>query len=181
MADMKIGIIGAGGRMGRACIRQVADTDGCAVVAASDMAGSALIGQDAGDVAGSGPLGVAVSEDAAAVIAAADAIIEFTLPEPTVSHVALTAEAGVAHIIGTTGMEAAQEDALKAAGEKSVIMHAPNMSLAVNLLFALTKQVAATLNDDFDIEIFEMHHKHKIDAPSGTAVGMGRAAAEGRG
>ena len=181
MADMKIGIIGAGGRMGQACIRQVTDTVGCAVIAASDIAGSALIGQDAGDVAGSGPLGVAVSEDAAAVIAASDAIIEFTLPEPTVSHVALTAEAGVAHIIGTTGMDAAQEDALKAAGEKSVIMHAPNMSLAVNLLFALTKQVAATLNDDFDIEIFEMHHKHKIDAPSGTAVGMGRAAAEGRG
>ena len=181
MADMKIGIIGAGGRMGQACIRQVTDTDGCAVIAASDIAGSALIGQDAGDAAGSGPLGVAVSEDAAAVIAASDAVIEFTLPEPTVSHVALTAEAGVAHIIGTTGMGAAQEDALKAAGEKSVIMHAPNMSLAVNLLFALTKQVAATLNDDFDIEIFEMHHKHKIDAPSGTAVGMGRAAAEGRG
>jgi len=78
-------------------------------------------------------------------------------------------------------MEAAQEAALKAAGDKTVIMHAPNMSLAVNLLFALTKQVAATLDDDFDIEIFEMHHKHKVDAPSGTAVGMGRAAAEGRG
>lgn len=181
MADMKIGIIGAGGRMGQACIRQVTDTDGCAVVAASDMAGSALIGQDAGTAAGAGALGVAVTDDAAAVIAASDAIIEFTLPEPTVNHVALTAEAGVAHIIGTTGMDAAQENALKAAGEKTVVMHAPNMSLAVNLLFALTKQVAATLNDDFDIEIFEMHHKHKVDAPSGTAVGMGRAAAEGRG
>lgn len=181
MADMKIGIIGAGGRMGQACIRQVTDTEGCTVVAASDMAGSALIGQDAGDAAGAGTLNVAVSDDAATVVAASDAVIEFTLPEPTVSHVALTAEAGVAHIIGTTGMDAAQEDALKAAGEKTVVMHAPNMSLAVNLLFALTKQVAATLNDDFDIEIFEMHHKHKVDAPSGTAVGMGRAAAEGRG
>lgn len=181
MADMKIGIIGAGGRMGQACIRQVTDTDGCAVVAASDMAGSTLIGQDAGTAAGAGALGVAVTDDAAAVIAASDAIIEFTLPEPTVNHVALTAEAGVAHIIGTTGMDATQENALKAAGEKTVVMHAPNMSLAVNLLFALTKQVAATLNDDFDIEIFEMHHKHKVDAPSGTAVGMGRAAAEGRG
>ena len=181
MADMKIGIIGAGGRMGQACIREVTDTDGCTVVAASDVAGAPLIGQDAGDAAGAGNLGVAVTDDAAAVVAASDAVIEFTLPEPTVDHIALTAEAGVAHIIGTTGMEAAQEDALKAAGEKTVIMHAPNMSLAVNLLFALTKQVAATLNDDFDIEIFEMHHKHKVDAPSGTAVGMGRAAAEGRG
>ena len=181
MADMKIGIIGAGGRMGQACIRQVTETDGCAVVAASDIAGSPLIGNDAGDAAGAGTLGVAVTDDAAAVIGASDAVIEFTLPEPTVEHVAMTAEAGVAHIIGTTGMTADQEDALKAAGEKTVVMHAPNMSLAVNLLFALTKQVAATLNDDFDIEIFEMHHKHKVDAPSGTAVGMGRAAAEGRG
>jgi 4-hydroxy-tetrahydrodipicolinate reductase len=181
MADMKIGIIGAGGRMGQACIRQVTDTDGCEIVAASDVAGADLIGRDAGEAAGTGTLGVAVTDDAAAVVAASDAVIEFTLPGPTVDHVALTAEAGVAHIIGTTGMEAAQEAALKKAGEKTVIMHAPNMSLAVNLLFALTKQVAATLNDDFDIEIFEMHHKHKVDAPSGTAVGMGRAAAEGRG
>ena len=158
MADRKIGIIGAGGRMGQACIRQVTDTDGCIVVAASDVSGSPLIGQDAGDAAGAGSLGIAVTDDAAAVVAASDAVIEFTLPEPTVDHVALTAAAGVAHIIGTTGMEAAQEAALKAAGEKTVIMHAPNMSLAVNLLFALTKQVAATLNDEFDIEIFEMHH-----------------------
>lgn len=181
MADRKIGIIGAGGRMGQACIRQVTGTDGCMIVAASDIAGSALIGKDAGDAAGAGNLGVAVTDDAAAVVAASDAIIEFTLPEPTVEHVALTADAGVAHIIGTTGMTGNQEAALKTAGEKTVIMHAPNMSLAVNLFFALTKQVAATLNDDFDIEIFEMHHKHKVDAPSGTAVGLGRAAAEGRG
>ena len=180
MADMKIGIIGAGGRMGQACIRQVTETEGCSVIAASDMSGSPLIGQDAGEAAGAGNLGVAVTDDAAGVIAASDAVIEFTLPEPTVGHVALTAEAGVAHIIGTTSMTADQEAALKAAGEKTVVMHAPNMSLAVNLLFALTKQVATTLNDDFDIEIFEMHHKHKVDAPSGTAVGLGRAAAEGR-
>ena len=181
MADMKIGIIGAGGRMGQAVIRQVTETDGCAVAAASDAPDSPLIGRDAGEAAGAGALGIAISDDAAAVIAASDTVIEFTLPGPTIDHVALTAAAGVAHIIGTTGMEPDQEAALRAAGEKTVVMHAPNMSLAVNLLFALTKQVAATLNEDFDIEIFEMHHKHKIDAPSGTAVGLGRAAAEGRG
>ena len=181
MTDMKIGIIGAGGRMGQACIRQVTDTAGCTIVAASDISGSTLIGRDAGAAASAGILGVDITDDAAAVAAASDAVIEFTLPGPTIEHVALTAEAGVAHIIGTTGMEAAQEAALKSASEKTVIMHAPNMSLAVNLLFALTKQVATTLNDDFDIEIFEMHHKHKVDAPSGTAVAMGRAAAEGRG
>ena len=107
MADMKIGIIGAGGRMGQACIRQVTETDGCDIVAASDVAGADLIGQDVGEAAGAGTLGVAVTDDAAAVVAASDAVIEFTLPGPTVDHVALTAEAGVAHIIGTTGMEAA--------------------------------------------------------------------------
>jgi len=180
MADMKIGIIGAGGRMGQACIRQVTDTEGCTVVAAADAPGANTIGQDAGEIAGAGRLDVAVTDDAAAVVAASDTVIEFTLPGPTVEHVALTAEAGVAHIIGTTGLEPDQEEALKAAGEKTVVMHAPNMSLAVNLLFALTQQVAATLNEDFDIEIVEMHHKHKVDAPSGTAVGLGRAAAEGR-
>ena len=125
MADMKIGIIGAGGRMGQACSHQILETDGCAVVAASDISGSPLIGQDAGDAAGAGTLGVAVTDDGAAVIAASDTIIEFTLPKPTIEHVALTVDAGVAHIIGTTGMTVEQEAALKAAGEKTVIMHAP--------------------------------------------------------
>ena len=181
MADMKIGIIGAGGRMGQACIRQVTETDGCMITAASDISGSSLIGGDAGEAAGVGALGIAITDDASEVISAADAIIEFTLPEPTVEHVAMTSNAGVAHIIGTTGTTVEQEEILKEAGEKTVIMHAPNMSLAVNLLFALTKQVAKVLDEDFDIEIFEMHHKHKVDAPSGTAVAMGRAAAIGRG
>jgi 4-hydroxy-tetrahydrodipicolinate reductase len=181
MVDMKIGIIGAGGRMGQACIRQVTETDGCVVVAAADLSGSPLIGVDAGETAGAGTLGVAVTDDPEAVIAVADTIIEFTLPGPSVEHAGLTAEAGVAHIIGTTGTTAEQDDALRVAGEKTVIMHAPNMSLAVNLLFSLTKQVSSALNDDFDIEIFEMHHKHKVDAPSGTAVALGGAAALGRG
>jgi 4-hydroxy-tetrahydrodipicolinate reductase len=180
MADKKIGVIGAGGRMGQACIRQVNETDGCVIVAASDVSGASMVGIDAGEAAGVGRLGVNVTDDTEALIAASDAVIEFTLPEPTVGHAALTAEAGVSHIIGTTGMTGDQEAALRSAGERTVIMHAPNMSLAVNLCFALTKQVAAALNDDFDIEIFEMHHKHKVDSPSGTAVGLGRAAAEGR-
>ncbi|MEX2455379.1 MAG: 4-hydroxy-tetrahydrodipicolinate reductase [Rhodospirillaceae bacterium] len=181
MADLRIGIIGAGGRMGQANIRQATETAGCVVVAASDVPGSPLIGRDAGEVSGIGALGVAISGDAAAVIEASDAVIEFTLPGPTVDHAEMTAAKGVAHVIGTTGLDARQELRLRAAGERTAIMHAPNMSLAVNLLFALTKQVARTLDDDFDIEIFEMHHKHKVDAPSGTAVGLGRAAAEGRG
>jgi len=180
MAELKIGIIGASGRMGQANIRQVIHTDDCILVAASDMPGTSQIGQDAGETAGKGIIGVEITDDPNAVIAASDAVIEFTLPNATTKHAQLTAEARVAHIIGTTGLNIEQEEQLKAAGEKTVIMHAPNMSLAVNLLIALTKQVANTLNDDFDIEIFEMHHKHKVDAPSGTAVGLGQAAAEGR-
>ncbi len=180
MAELKIGIIGAGGRMGQANIRQVIDTDDCILVAASDMPGTPQIGRDAGETAGKGIIGVEISDDTSAVIAASDAVIEFTLPNATVEHAQVSAEARVAHIIGTTGLNLEQEQQLKAAGDKTVIMHAPNMSLAVNLLIALTKQVARTLDDDFDIEIFEMHHKHKVDAPSGTAISLGQAAAEGR-
>lgn len=181
MSDLKIGVIGAGGRMGGAIVRQVTETDGCAVVSASDAAGAPAIGRDAGESAGIEALGVAIGDDVSAVIAAADAVIEFTLPGPTIEHAALTAEAGVAHVIGTTGLDAAGEAALRQAGERATVVHAPNMSLAVNVLFALTKQVAGMLDDQFDIEIVEMHHKHKVDAPSGTALGLGRAAAEGRG
>ena len=177
---MKIGIIGAGGRMGQASIRQVMQTPGCTVAAASDAPGSPAVGRDAGEVAGVGALGLEVAGNAAAVFAASEAVIEFTLPGPTVAHAAIAAEAGVPHIVGTTGLDAAQEEMLRAAGENTVVMHAPNMSLAVNLLFALTRQVAAKLDDSFDVEIVEMHHRHKVDAPSGTAVGLGRAAAAGR-
>lgn len=177
---MKIGIIGAGGRMGQASIRQIMETPGCTVSAACDAPGSPLAGRDAGEAAGVGALGLEVGGDAAAVFAASEAVIEFTLPGPTVAHAAIAAEAGVPHIVGTTGLDAAQEEMLRAAGESTVVMHAPNMSLAVNLLFALTRQVAAKLDDSFDIEIVEMHHRHKVDAPSGTAVGLGRAAAAGR-
>ena len=180
MAELRIGIIGASGRMGQANIHQVIDTDNCILVAASDMPGTSQIGRDAGETAGKGAIGVEITDDPSAVMAASDAVIEFTLPDVTAKHAQLAAEARVAHIVGTTGLNIEQEEQLKAAGEKTVVMHAPNMSLAVNLLIALTKQVASTLNDDFDIEIFEMHHKHKVDAPSGTAVGLGRAAAEGR-
>ena len=181
MADMRIGLIGAGGRMGQAIIRQIALTEGCRIAAACDTPGSGAVGRDAGAVAGIDPAGVEISDSAEAVFADADAVIEFTLPEPTARHAALAAESGIPHIIGTTGLDAAQSRILRQAGEKTVVMHAPNMSLAVNLLFALTRQVAGALDDAFDIEIVEMHHRHKVDAPSGTAVGLGEAAAAGRG
>lgn len=180
MADMKIGVVGAAGRMGGTVIRQASETDGCTVVAAGEVAGSIAVGRDAGELAGMGTLGVAVTDQAEALFAEADAVIEFSTPEATVSHAAMAEAAGCIHIIGTTGLDADQEAALRAAGGKIAIVHAPNMSLAVNILMSLTRQVAALLDDDFDIEIVEMHHRHKVDAPSGTALGLGRAAAKGR-
>jgi 4-hydroxy-tetrahydrodipicolinate reductase len=180
MADLKIGVMGAGGRMGGAVIRQVADTPGCVVAAACEGQASTALGRDAGELAGIGRIGVAIGADAAAAIAASDAIIEFSVPAATVAHAKLAAANGVAHVIGTTGLDAAAQKALAEAAHDCAIVHAPNMSLAVNLLFALTRQVAATLDAEFDIEIVEMHHRHKVDAPSGTALELGRRAADGR-
>ena len=181
MVDLKIGIVGAAGRMGGAVVRQVAETDGCAVVAASEIAGSTAIGRDAGELAGIGSLGIEVTDDVAAMFGRVDAVIEFSAPKSTVAHAADATAAGCIHVIGTTGLDSGQEAALRDAGKKAPIVYAPNMSLAVNILFALTRQVAKMLDDDFDIEIVEMHHRHKVDAPSGTALGLGRAAATGRG
>jgi len=180
MADMKIGVVGAGGRMGGAVVRQVTETDGCAVFAACDRLGTPAIGRDAGEVAGIDALGVEIGSDPAALFGVVDAVIEFSAPDSTTENAERAASAGCIHVIGTTGLTADQELVLQKAGEKTAIVYAPNMSLAVNILFALTRQVAAMLDDDFDIEIVEMHHRHKVDAPSGTALGLGRAAAEGR-
>lgn len=181
MADLRIGVVGAAGRMGGTVVRQVTETAGCVVAAASEIAGSDAIGRDAGTLAGIAPLGVEVGDDAAAMFGRVDAVIEFSAPDATAAHAADAAAAGCIHVIGTTGLAAAQDAALREAAKKTAIVYAPNMSLAVNILFALTRQVAGMLDDDFDIEIVEMHHRHKVDAPSGTALGLGRAAAAGRG
>ncbi len=181
MADLKIGVVGASGRMGGAVIRQVTETDGCVVSAASERPESDAIGKDAGEVAGCGNLGVTIVDDAAALFSQADAVIEFSVPDATVAHAARAVDAGCIHIIGTTGLTKEDEDALAVAGKNTTIVYAPNMSMGVNILFALTRQVASILDEDFDIEVVEMHHRHKVDAPSGTALGLGRAAAAGRG
>ena len=180
MADLRIGVMGAGGRMGGAVIRQVTDTAGMAVAAACEGPGASALGRDAGEVAGIGRLGVAVGADAAQLFASSDVVIEFSTPAATLDHAMLAAAKGVAHVIGTTGLDDKARAALAEAAKRIAIVHAPNMSLAVNLLFALTRQVAATLDAEFDIEIVEMHHRHKVDAPSGTALELGRRAAEGR-
>ena len=178
---MKIGIPGAAGRMGQALTRQVTATDGCTVVAATEVPGHAALGRDCGALAGIEPLGVAVGDDAQAMFRAADAVLDFTLPGAAARHAELAAAEDTMLVVGTTGLGADEQAALEAAAVQVAVVQAPNMSLAVNLLFRLTEQVAGLLDDDYDIEIVEMHHRHKIDAPSGTALGLGRAAARARG
>ena len=178
---MKIGISGAAGRMGQALTRQVEATEGCILVAATEVPGHPALGRDCGALAGIEPLGVAVSDDPQAMFRAADAVLDFTLPGATAGHAKLAAAEGTILVVGTTGIGEAEQAALKAAAAQTAVVQAPNMSLAVNLLMRLTEQVAGLLDADYDIEIVEMHHRHKIDAPSGTALGLGRAAARARG
>ena len=180
-SDMRVVIAGAGGRMGRTLIHAVAATKGLTLAGAVEAAGSAVIGHDAGELAGLGPNGIKVTSDVAPLLKEADGLIEFTIPAATLVFAELTAAAGKVHVIGTTGHCAEEEAVIAQAAKRATIVKSGNMSLGVNLLAALTKRVAQTLNEDYDIEIFEMHHAKKIDAPSGTALMLGRAAAEGRG
>jgi 4-hydroxy-tetrahydrodipicolinate reductase len=177
---MKIAVMGAAGRMGRELVRAIAAQPGCSVSGATEAAGSPALGKDIDELAGLGRIGVEVTSDAAAVIAAADAIVDFTVPKASAEFARLAAKSGTAHIIGTTGFDAASEAAIAEAAKRTAVVKAGNMSLGVNLLAALTKQVAAALGNDFDIEIVEMHHRMKVDAPSGTALMLGEAAASGR-
>jgi 4-hydroxy-tetrahydrodipicolinate reductase len=177
---MKIAIMGAAGRMGRELLRATAAMPGCSISGGIEQAGNALIGQDLGTLAGLSPLGVALSSETEAVISTADAIIDFTSPAATSRFAAIAANAGTVHVIGTTGSDADSERAIQAASKGIPIIKAGNMSLGVNLLVALTKRVAAALGEDFDIEVLEMHHRMKVDAPSGTALMLGQAAADGR-
>jgi len=180
-SDMRLVIAGAGGRMGRALIHAIGATKGVVLAGAVEAPGSAAIGRDAGELAGLGPNGIKVSADVAPLLKAADGLIEFTIPAATLGLAELSAAAGIVHVIGTTG-HSAEEDALIAeAARRAIIVKSGNMSLGVNLLAALVKRVAKTLDDSYDIEILEMHHGKKIDAPSGTALMLGRAAAAGRG
>src|ERR1700749_2794438 len=180
-SDMRVVIAGAGGRMGRTLIHAIAATKGLTLAGAVDAPGSAVIGRDAGELAGLGANGIKVASDVAPLLKAADGLIEFTIPAATLAFAELTAAAGLVHVIGTTGHSAEEEALIAQAGKRATIVKSGNMSLGVNLLAALVKRVAATLNDDYDIEIVEMHHNKKIDAPSGTALMFGRAAAAGRG
>jgi 4-hydroxy-tetrahydrodipicolinate reductase len=180
-SDMRLVIAGAGGRMGRTLIQAIAATKGVVLAGAVEAADSAVIGRDAGELAGFGPNGIKVVSDIAPLLEATDGLIEFTSPAVTLALAELTAAAGIVHVIGTTGHSAEQEAAIAKAASRVTIVKSGNMSLGVNLLAALVKRVAQTLGEDYDIEILEMHHNKKIDAPSGTALMLGGAAAAGRG
>ena len=179
-SDMRLVIAGAGGRMGRTLIHAIATAKGVTLAGAIEASDSAVIGRDAGELAGLGANCIKVVSDAAPLLKAADGLIEFTIPAATLALAELTAAAGIVHVIGTTGLSAEEEALLGKAAAQAPIVKSGNMSLGVNLLVALTKRVARTLGEDYDVEILEMHHNKKIDAPSGTALMLGRAAAEGR-
>lgn len=178
---MKIAVMGVAGRMGQELVRAVKETSGCTIVGAIEKPGSPALGTDVGVLAGVGALGVSVTADALDVIARCEAILDFTTPKSTVEFASLAANARAVHVIGTTGLSEADELQIAAAARHAPIIKAGNMSLGVNLLVALTRRIAEALDEDFDIEIVEMHHKDKVDAPSGTALMLGAAAAEGRG
>ncbi len=178
---MRMGVAGGAGRMGRMLIREIGATEGAVLGAATERPGHSDLGKDAGELAGAGASGIKIGPDSAVLFTACDAVLDFTNPETTMAHAALAAQARVVHVIGTTGLNAQQEAELKRAAKHTAIVYAPNMSVGVNLLMALVQRVAGILGPDYDIEIVEMHHRHKVDAPSGTALGLGRAAAAGRG
>ena len=181
MPDLKIAIAGAGGKMGAANVRAVTRTPGLVVHSAFDRAGSPAIGKDAGSMAGIEALGVAIVDDVAAALDGAEAIMDFTAPAASVALAEIARQRGLVHIIGTTGCSEADDAAIRQAAEAGArIVKTGNFSLGVNLLQGLVRQAAAAL-PGWDLEIVEMHHNKKVDAPSGTALMLGRAAAEGRG
>lgn len=181
MNELKVAVAGAGGRMGRMLIEAVLKAPDMRLAAAFDLAGSPVLGRDAGELAGSA-CGVPVSADLDAGLAAADCLIDFTRPEGTMGHLAACRCRGVGMVIGTTGLSAEQKKAVAEAAADMPIVFAPNMSVGVNLVFKLLDAAARVLNEGYDIEILEAHHRHKVDAPSGTALRMGEvvAAALGR-
>jgi 4-hydroxy-tetrahydrodipicolinate reductase len=177
---MRLAIMGAAGRMGRELIRTVHETEGCEVAGAMERAGSPALGKDAGEVAGVGHLGVPIVSDALPLFTHIEGVLDFTVPAASLEAAALAAQARIVHVIGTTGFTSEDEEKIEAAARHATIIKSGNMSLGVNLLAALAEQAARALDESFDIEIVEMHHRHKVDAPSGTALLLGQAAARGR-
>lgn len=174
-------VTGVSGRMGQMLINVIKDSDRAKLVGAIERTGHDWVGRDVGEAMGGTALGVIVTDDALEAISKAQVVIDFTAPAATLAFAELAAQARAVHVIGTTGMSAIEIAKLEPASRHAVIVRAGNMSLGVNLLTQMVKKAAAALDDDFDIEVIEAHHHHKVDAPSGTALMLGEAAADGRG
>ena len=177
---LKVAIAGAGGRMGHVLIEAVLAADDLRLAGALDIAGSPALGQDAGAALGKGT-GVTVTADLRAALAGADVLIDFTRPEGTLAHLAVCRALGVRMVIGTTGLAPAQRATIESAAQDLAIVLAPNMSVGVNVMLALVEQAARALGEGYDLEVVEAHHRHKVDAPSGTALALGAALARARG
>ena len=175
---IRIAVTGAGGRMGKTLIEAVAAAEGCQLTVALERAESSLIGADAGELAGLGKNGVVLVSDINQVIEDFDVLIDFTAPAATLSNAQSCAAAGKAMVIGTTGFTEPEEQSLLAQGEKIALCKAANFSTGVNVCLTLLEKAASVLGSDYDVEIYEAHHRHKVDAPSGTALAMGEAVAK---
>ncbi|HUC09808.1 MAG TPA: 4-hydroxy-tetrahydrodipicolinate reductase [Stellaceae bacterium] len=180
MAKTKIGVVGCGGRMGRMLVAEIAATEGCTVAGGSEAPGSGWVNQDIGELAGLGRIGIPVGETVDKLMRDSDVVLEFTSPVATAEHAALAAKLGKPMVIGTTGLSPQHGDVVREAAGSIPIVWAPNMSLGINVMLSVVEEVARRLGPDWDIEILEMHHRGKADAPSGTALALGQAAAAGR-
>jgi 4-hydroxy-tetrahydrodipicolinate reductase len=178
---MKVGIVGCAGRMGRMLVAETQAAQGCTLVGGVEHGQSPFLGADLGALAGLDDLGLLAESDSAALFEAADVVIDFTLRQAVIAHAEAAASHGAALVIGTTGLGPEDQAAVEKASQAVAVIQAANFSVGINLLLGLTAQVAAVLDNDYDIEIVEMHHRHKVDAPSGTALALGQAAAAGRG
>ncbi len=181
MADVRIGVIGCAGRVGRMLLADIVATPGCVLSGGAARPGSDVLGHDLGELAGTGRLGIAAGDDPERLLHDSDVAIEFSTPAATAAHAALAARLGKPLVIGTTGLHGEEEQAVREAARQVAIVWAANTSLGINLLLGLVEQVAARLGPDWDVEIMEMHHRGKVDAPSGTALALGLAAAAARG
>ena len=181
MGKTKIGVMGCAGRMGRMNLTVALENPQAEIAGGVEPAGSPALGRDLGSLIGAESLGLSVGDDADALFAAADVVVEFSSPEASAQHAGLAARQGTCHLIGTTGLGPAHQAAIEAAAAETAILQAANTCLGVNILQSLVEQAARALDAGYDIEVLEMHHRHKVDAPSGTALLLGRAAAKGRG
>jgi 4-hydroxy-tetrahydrodipicolinate reductase len=178
---VKVGVVGCAGRMGQMLLKMLINAAGIVVVGGTERRGSIALGQDIGALAGTDPLGISVTDDPSLLFETSDVVVDFTNPAATVQHAQMAARTGCALVIGTTGFDTDQLNSLYRAAQRAPIVLAANMSLGINLLQQVVEEVARILDPDWDIEIVEMHHRGKIDAPSGTALALGEAAARGRG